>query len=128
MAMITIKHQGSFKNTERFLTRMRKQEIFKVLDHYGQIGVDALAAATPSDTGQTAASWSYNVEKTGRTYSIVWTNSNVIEGYAPLVIMLQYGHGTGTGGYVQGQDFINPALKPVFDDIAESVWKEVQNA
>lgn len=128
MAAITIKHRGSFRRTDRFLKKMSTNEIFKSLEAYGAIGAEALANNTPKLTGVTAASWGYKVEKSGKTYSIVWTNDEIIPGYAPLVIMLQYGHGTRNGGYVKGRDFINPAIQPVFNDIAESVWREVQNA
>lgn len=128
MATISFKHRGSFKNTDKFLKRMKKQEIFDVLDDLAKVGVAALASQTPTDTGLTAASWGYEIEKTGKSYSVIWTNDNVIPGHAPLVIMLQYGHGTGTGGYVQGRDFINPAIQPIFDLIANKVWKEVQNS
>ena len=128
MSTIKFKHYGNFENTDRFLKKMRKREIYRALHIYGAEGVAALASATPKRTGRTAASWRYEIEKTGKNYSIIWTNDVDIPGYAPLVIMLQYGHGTGTGGYVSGQDFFNPAIKPIFDAIAESVWREVQNA
>lgn len=128
MARIVFKHSGNFENTDRFLKKMRRKEIFRALDHFGGMGVAALASVTPVDTGHTAASWSFEVQKSGSSYSITWTNDHIIPGHGPLVIMLQYGHGTGTGGYVQGRDFINPAIKPVFDKIADSVWKEVVNA
>ena len=128
MAFIQIKQSGSFENTDRFLKKMRKKEIFNALDKYGREGVDALASATPQLTGATASAWGYEVDKSWGTYSITWTNDNIIPGHGPLVIMLQYGHGTGTGGYVQGRDFINPAIRPVFDRIADDVWNEVKNA
>mgnify|MGYP006915348559 CR=1 FL=1 len=128
MAHISFKHSGNFENTDRFLKKMRRKEIFEALDRFGAMGVAALASATPVLTGQTAGSWGYEIERSGKTYSIIWTNDNEIPGHGPLVIMLQYGHGTGTGGYVQGRDFINPAIKPVFDAIANSVWNEVINA
>lgn len=124
--MITIKQKGDFKNTERFLKRASKLEISKILKRYGEKGVAALAAATPSDTGNTAGLWNYEVRVTKNTASISWTNSQMA-GSVPLVILLQYGHGTGTGGYVQGRDFINPAVRPIFDDILREVWKEVTN-
>lgn len=125
--MITFESSGSFKNLERFLNRMSSGEIFRVLDKYGRMGVNALANATPTETGLTAHSWSYEVSRGRGGYSITWTNSHTVGG-TPLVIMLQYGHGTGTGGYVQGRDFINPAIKPVFDQIANDVWKAVTSA
>lgn len=125
--MITFTSSGSFENTERFLRKMSSGDIFKSLEVYGEEGVAALAAATPVESGGTAAAWSYTVSRSRGEYSIEWTNGNVVGG-VPVVILLQYGHGTGTGGYVRGRDFINPALKPVFDRIAENVWKAVKSA
>ena len=125
--MITVKQSGSFKNIEKFLKAMLKRDIYKALDYYGRTGVDALASATAIDSGISADSWYYEVEETRSTYSISWFNSNTVDG-VPIVILLQYGHGTGTGGYVEGEDFINPAIKPVFDKIADSVWKAVTSA
>lgn len=122
--MIVIKHSGNFKNTENFLNRMAKSDIFRCLEKYGQEGVAALSAATPVDTGLTASSWNYEIRKSKGSYSISWTNSNVLNG-VPIAIILQYGHGTGTGGYVQGRDYINPAIQPIFDKIAEEAWREV---
>lgn len=106
---------------------MSKMDIRSILNKYGEKGVKALNQATPSQTGRTAASWSYTVEAKGGAYTIAWTN-NVMAGDVPLVILLQYGHGTGTGGYVAGRDFINPAIQPIFDQIATDVWKEVKRA
>lgn len=122
--MIVIKHKGGFENTEKFLKRMSKTEIYRCLDKYGQQGVDALSSATPIKTGLTAESWNYEIRKSKGSFSIVWTNSNVVNG-VPIAIILEYGHGTGTGGYVQGRNFINPAIQPIFDRMAEEVWKEV---
>lgn len=122
--MIVVKHKGNFNKTERFLQRARKTDILSILDRYGQMGVEALRNATPFDTGMTAASWGYEIEYARRGYSITWTNSNVQDG-VPIAILLQYGHGTRNGGYVQGRDYINPALAPIFDAIAEEAWKEV---
>lgn len=127
MPNISFDTQGSFSNTERFFSRMSRGEIFNALSSYAQEGVDALRSATPVDTGATAAAWSYKVERSKGSYAIHWTNSH-FAGTAPLVIMLQYGHGTGTGGYVKGRDFINPAIRPVFDRIADKVWKVVTSA
>lgn len=121
---IVIQHKGSFKNTERFFNKMLRSEIMSVLDKYGNIGVSALQAATPINTGRTASSWSYEVEKTDSGYAITWKNENVNNG-VNIALILQLGHGTGTGGYVQGIDYINPALKPVFDQLAEEAWQEV---
>lgn len=125
--MISISTRGSFKNTDAFLNKMRRLDIATVLQGYGERGVAALRDATPYDTGNSAGSWNYEVVVSQRAVSITWTNSNIQSGI-PVVILLQYGHGTGTGGYVQGQDFINPALKPIFDEIADKVWKAVTSA
>ena len=96
------------------------------LNHYAQMGVDALKSATPVDTGKTADSWYYEIHKSISGITIRWCNSNINEG-VPIAVILQYGHGTGTGGYVEGTDYINPAIKPIFDEIADAVWKEVTN-
>lgn len=122
--MIQVESKGSFQNTENFLNYMTKDDIFTSLSTYGEIGVQALASATPIDTGLTANSWTYEVVKDGSSWSIIWSNTNVVAG-TPVAILLQYGHGTGTGGYVEGRDYINPALRPVFDEIADEVWKVV---
>lgn len=121
--MIKVKVGGSFKKTEAFLQRNKKMK-FSSLDKYGKEGVQALEAATPVDTGRTAASWYYEIEQTDKTTSIVWKNSNVVDG-TPIAIILQYGHATRNGGYVQGTEYINSALRPIFDKIADAVWKEV---
>lgn len=125
--MFTFRSSGDFKKTEKFLNTIKSGNIFKNLSRYGRMGVDALSSATPVDTGRAAHSWTYQVGVTGGVYSISWVNTDN-EGGVNVAIILQYGHGTGTGGYVQGRDYINPAMRPVFDKIAEAVWKEVQNA
>lgn len=121
---IVIKHYGSFKNTERMLQRMSKMQIVSILEKYGDLGVAALSAATPINTGNTASSWSYEVSRSRSGYSIQWSN-NSVNGNVNIALILQLGHGTGTGGYVQGIDYINPALKPVFDKLADEAWQEV---
>lgn len=103
---------------------MSRFEIRNTLDKYGAQGVAALAAATPIRTGETAGSWNYEVERSGNRYSIVWKNDNINNG-VNIALILQLGHGTGTGGYVQGVDYINPALQPIFDQLAEEAWQEV---
>jgi hypothetical protein len=118
---------GSFDKTDRFLAFLKGMRIQGILEQYGQQGVAALAAATPERTGLTAASWDFEVQKSGGDYKLIWTNSHVNEGVA-IAVLIQYGHGTGTGGYVQGYDFINPAMRPVFDSIANNVWKAVTSA
>lgn len=121
---MTISSHGDFKNIEAFLKRTKGQTIFDALNRYGQEGVDALQRATPVDTGKVASSWVYEIQKTPKTYSIIWGNTDVVEG-VPVAILLQVGHGTATGGYVSGRDYINPALRPVFDRILADVWKAV---
>jgi hypothetical protein len=103
---------------------MMHGDLYGDLGQYGQMGVNALAAATPKDTGETASSWTYRITKSGSGVTIAWYNTNV-NGNAVIALLLQYGHGTGTGGYVVGRDYINPATRPVFDQIAEAVWKKV---
>lgn len=127
MEIISIKSSGSFTNTERFLKAMSKGDIFNALEQYGRRGVDALRSATPFESGLTAELWSYKVEKTGSAYSITWSNTHSVSG-VNIAVILQYGHGTGTGGYVAGRDYINPAIRPIFDKIADDVWKEVTSA
>lgn len=124
MAVIMFKHRGNLKKTRKFLERTAKEDYLKNLDKYGQEGVNALSLATPVDTGKTAASWDYRIEKTSTGIKLVWTNSNVNKG-VNIAIILQYGHGTRNGGYVQGKDYINPAIRPIFDKIADDAWKEV---
>lgn len=125
--MITISSKGEFKNTDAFLHRMSKGEIFKALDKYGQEGVSALQQATPKETGLTANSWTYEILTVRSTYSIIWNNHHIEDG-RPIAILLQYGHGTATGGWVRGRDYINPALRPIFDRILHDIWKEVTSA
>ena len=122
--MIVVKHRGNFNRTEKYLQRLSKFDVKRILSKYGQEGVAALAAATPVDTGLTASSWSYEVGISGSAFTITWSNSHVNKG-VPIAIILQYGHGTGTGGYVQGRDYINPAMRPILDKFAEGAWKEV---
>jgi hypothetical protein len=106
---------------------MRSGDIYKSLDAAAKMGVNALASAVPKDSGLAADSWNYEVKNSRGSVSITWTNNDVENGF-PVAIMLQYGYGTGTGGYVQGRDYINPAMKPVFDDIADQVWRAVTSA
>lgn len=127
MPRITFDTRGDFKNTDRFLTRMSKADFDAAIEQYARQGVSALVAATPIDSGETANSWDYTVQKSKNSFSIIWTNSHIDDG-VPIAIILQYGHGTGTGGYVQGRDYINPAIRPIFDSIAENVWKVVTSA
>lgn len=126
--MFSLEGSGSFDKTIAWLRKLQKLEfIASVAEAGAKKGVRALAQATPIDSSRAAASWGYKIEKSPNKTTITWTNSDVENGF-PVVIMLQYGHGTGTGGYVAGRDFINPAIKPVFDEIQESVWKAVISA
>lgn len=122
--MVKFTGKGDFSKTDKYLKRVLKLDLSTLLTRYAEKGVKALEAATPSDTGLTAASWSYEIEKTNTYVKIVWTNSNFNKG-VPIAVLIQYGHGTGTGGYVTGIDYINPAMKPIFDEIEEGIMKEV---
>lgn len=122
--MITITQKGSFKNTERWLAKLKDARRLAVLNKYGSLGQNALSNATPADSGLAAASWSYSIEQRPGYYSIRWHNSDIENGF-PVAVMIQYGHGTGTGGYVQGQDYINPAIRPIFDQIVAEAIREV---
>lgn len=124
---VQFRHRGNFNKTERFLNFIKRASYLNALDRYGQMGVEALAASTPVDSGKTAASWTYEIERTDKYTRITWLNTNVNK-HVNVAIILQYGHGTGTGGYVQGRDYINPAMKPIFDNIADKVWREVTSA
>ena len=124
--MIVFKHKGNFNKTYRLLNGVKKLDYKKILDSYAQEGVRALSQATPIDTGYTRDSWDYEIEATKNAYVISWTNSNVVDG-VPVAIVLQYGHATRNGGFVEGIDYINPALKPLFDKIADAAWWEVTN-
>lgn len=120
---ISIRQKGNFQKTKRYLSKIREIDT-SFLDYYGKEGVNALASATPVNTGKTASSWYYEIEKTRGKVTIRWKNSNVNDG-VNIAIILQYGHGTGNGGYVEGRDYINPAIRPIFDKIADRIEKEV---
>jgi hypothetical protein len=122
--MITITQRGSFNQTERWLAKLKSAQFFAILNKYGSIGQNALSNATPKDTGLAAASWSYSIQQSAGYYSMRWHNSDNENGF-PVAIMIQYGHGTGTGGYVQGRDYINPAMRPIFDQMVADVVREV---
>lgn len=125
--MISLSSDGSFDKTLKFLATLQKLDIKKICDNQAQKGVRALIASTPKDSGIAANSWSYEIEHTASSTTIWWKNRDVENGF-PVALMLQYGHGTGTGGWVQGKDYINPAMRPIFDEIAETVWKAVTSA
>ena len=122
--MITIESQGDWKMTRNWFDRMTKLDLALIMNQFGKEGVSALRAATPSKSGETAASWNYEVTRKGNNWKITWTNSHVNKG-ANIAVLIQYGHGTRNGGYVVGRDYINPAIRPVFDKIAAKAWKEV---
>ena len=122
--MISFSHKGDFSKLTRFLERAKEAARLGVLDKYGREGVEALAAATPVKSGTTANSWSYEIAHSSDSATITFNNSNVNKG-VPIAIILQYGHGTGTGGWVEGRDYINPAIQPVFDRLVDEAWKEV---
>jgi hypothetical protein len=125
--MISISSDGSSGSTEKFLQAMQRLNVDGVLAAAASRGVAALSKATPRDSGLSASSWSYEISKNATSVVITWMNSDIENGF-PVALMIQYGHGTGTGGYVPGKDFINPAMRPVFDEIADTVWKAVTSA
>lgn len=122
--MISFRQKGDFSKLSRYLERAKNVVRIGELDKYGREGVAALASATPMDSGETANSWYYEIVRTNGSVSIEFHNSNIQNG-VPIAIILQYGHGTGTGGWVQGRDYINPAIQPIFDKIANDAWREV---
>lgn len=124
--MITVSVTGSFNKTNKYLDKLKNINSLPNFDKYGKMGVEALSLATPRRTGVTAASWSYKITQNKDSVVIEWRNSNTTDSGIPIVVLLQYGHGTANGGYVQGIDFINPALKPVFEEILKDAWEEVK--
>ncbi len=124
MKGITVKQRGDFSNLEKFLNRVTKRNYLNILSRYGQMGVDALSAATPKKTGLTASSWTYEIEHNHETISIRWINTNENKG-VNIALILEYGHGTRRGGYVRGRKYISPAIQPIFDQMADEVWREV---
>lgn len=122
--MITFEHKGDFSKTTRFLGRAKEAGQLFDLDRYGREGVAALASATPIDSGLTASSWYYEIEYKKGSIVINFYNSNIQNG-VPIAIILQYGHGTRNGGWVEGRDYINPAIQPIFDKIVDEAWREV---
>ena len=124
--MISLTSKGDFRKTEKFMKNARTKKLMSILKQYGEEGVAALMVATPLDTGRTASSWYYEIKVENNCIRLVFHNNNIQNG-VPIAIILQYGHGTGTGGWVEGRDYINPAIQPVFDKIANSAWKEAIN-
>lgn len=125
--MIKLSTSGSFNKTEKFLKSMLNRDHLSALQQYGEMGVNALASATPVETGLTAHSWTYDVEQKGGRYTITWRNTHIENG-VNIAIILSYGHGTGTGGWVAGKNYINPAIQPIMDKIANDVWEKVRHA
>ena len=124
--MISFKQKGDFRKFSRYLERVKEAARVGILDRYGSEGVKALSAATPVESGKTASSWYYEIKRSNGSVKLEFLNSNVNEG-VPIAIILQYGHGTNNGGWVEGRDYINPAIRPIFDKIAENAWREVTN-
>ena len=125
--MISFRQKGDFSKLSKYFEKMKEAAKIGVLDKYGREGVAALSSATPVESGKTASSWSYEIERQNGAVSIVFKNSNVNKG-VPIAIILQLGHGTGTGGWVEGRDYINPAIQPIFDKLASEAWEEVIKA
>lgn len=124
--MIKFSQKGDFKKSITYMEKLKEAIRLSTFDKYGREGVSALSSATPVDSGKTASSWYYKIERTKDVISITFLNSNINKG-VPIAIILQYGHGTGTGGWVEGRDYINPAIQPIFDKMAEEAWREVIN-
>ena len=122
--MISFKNTGDFSRTINFLNKASNGTIISRLDRFGIEGVNALSKSTPVDTGLTANSWHYKIDSSKGQTTISWYNSNIVNG-VPIAIILQYGHGTGNGGWIEGRDYINPTMRPIFDNIADQAWKEV---
>ena len=122
--MIKFRQKGDFSKLTKYLERVKEASKIGILDKYGRAGVAALSSATPVESGLTASSWYYTIENQNGSATISFCNSNINEG-VPIAIILQYGHGTGTGGWVQGRDYINPVIQPIFDKLANDAWKEV---
>lgn len=126
MAAITFSSKGDLRKTDAFLHKLLHRDSMAILKKYGELGVERLREVTPKRTGKTAASWAYHIEKSGHNYTLTWTNSNIAD-WIPVVILLQYGHGTRGGTWVEGRDFINPAIRPIFDELSKELGKEVSD-
>lgn len=122
--IIKFKHKGNFNKTEKFLTNAQSINLQKICEKYAQQGVNALRSATPMDTGETAYSWDYSIKVGPRGCKVTWVNNNIENGFT-VAILIQYGHGTRNGGYVQGIDYVNPAIQPIFEKMTEDLWREV---
>lgn len=126
--VVQMSEKGDFKKTFRFLKAMQEKKFLSNLNKYGERGVQLLSENTPRDTGLTASSWYYKIEDDGETLTLTWCNSNVKKDYFNVALMLQYGHATKNGGWVEGIDYINPALKPLFDEMEKDIWEEVKSS
>jgi hypothetical protein len=122
--LIKLTNRGSFQNIEAFGLRMKQRTYLTQLAKYGPIGVEALRGATPVDSALASQSWYYEIVDKPGYFAIHWYNSDIENGF-PVAVMIQYGHATRNGGYVEGRDYINPALRPIFDQIAIDMWREV---
>lgn len=122
--MLGVTSRGNYNKTDSFLKKLLTGDIYSNFNRYGQLGIDALSQSTPIESGLTSSSWGYRIIKNRRHPGIEWFNTNVASG-TPVAILIQYGHGTGTGGYVSGRDYINPAMRSIFDNIANDIWKKV---
>ncbi len=125
--VVTRTSTGNFNHLKKFLIRMKEKKALQKAEDFGRLGVEALRKATPKDSGETANSWEYEVERNRQETTISWKNTHIENGYFNVALGLQYGHGTGTGGWVEGRDYINPAMKSVFDNAEEVVWNEIVN-
>lgn len=125
MNPVTITHKGDFNKLEKFLKKSKRVSIEAILHTYGEKGVALLSDATPKDTGKTSQSWGYKIVPTDKGVSLQWYNTNVANGYENIALLLQYGHATGSGAYIEGIDYINPALRPIFKELGDKAWKEV---
>lgn len=125
--IIKFRQKGNFSKLDTYFQRVKQAAKLSILDKYGKMGVAALSSATPIESGKTSSSWYYEIERSNDFATIRFLNSNINKG-VPIAIILQYGHGTGTGGWVEGRDYINPAIQPIFDQLTEEAWKEVTSA
>jgi hypothetical protein len=125
--VVQMSEKGDFKKTFKFLKAMQEKKFLSNLNKYGERGVQLLSENTPRDTGLTASSWYYKIEDDGETLTLTWYNSNIKKDYFNVALMLQYGHATKNGGWIEGIDYINPALKPLFDEMEKDIWEEVKS-
>lgn len=125
MMIIKVTKKGNFNKTRNVIKNIHNKKYMNILERIGRLGVDALSRATPVDTDKTSNSWGYSIEQGENSVSVVWTNSNIVNGWANVAVLIQYGHATRNGGYVQGRDYINPAMRPLFDQLAKEAWEAI---